>query len=248
MLAQQVNQFKVWLQHNENPAYRKLFLILKTVRACDIPTPKIYNKLVGFAYSGFNSVWNNLIRVMIHTPAFKGRLSDYGRGLYLFGGVPFVSGPLSISLGEECRISGQTTFSARPQSNNPSLIVGSNVDIGWQSTFAVGNKIVIGDNVRIAGRAFLFGYSGHSLDAELRAKGLGDLDCDVGDIVLNKDVWLGTNVTVCPNVTIGEGTIVGTGSVVTKDLPPFVVAAGNPAKVIRSLVQHSSSDEENSHA
>ncbi|NOI82722.1 acyltransferase [Vibrio tubiashii] len=248
MLAQQLNHFKVWLQHNENPAYRKLFLILKVIRACDIPTPKLFNKFVGLLYSAFSSVWGNLLRVSVHTPAFKGRLSKYGRGLYLFGGVPFVSGPLTISLGDDCRISGQTTFSARPQSDNPQLIVGSNVDIGWQSTFAIGHKIVIGDNVRIAGRAFLFGYSGHSLDAAMRAKGFGDLDCDVGDIILENDVWLGTNVTVCPNVTIGEGTIVGTGSVVTKDLPPYVVVAGNPARVIRSLADSSTSNEENRHA
>ncbi|ALR15295.1 acyltransferase [Vibrio natriegens] len=235
MLAQQLNDFKVWLQHHENPSYRKLFLILKSIRACDLPTPMWMNKTVRTVYSASTSIWNNLVRVFIHTPAFKGRLSQYGRGLYLFGGVPFVSGPLSITLGDDCRISGQTTFSARPQSSDPQLIVGSNVDIGWQSTFAIGSRIEIGDNVRIAGRAFLFGYSGHSLDADLRAKGFGDLDCDVGDIVLAKDVWLGTNVTVCPNVTIGEGTIVGAGSVVTKDLPAFVVAAGNPARVIRSL-------------
>jgi acetyltransferase-like isoleucine patch superfamily enzyme len=73
------------------------------------------------------------------------------------------------------------------------------------------------------------------MDAALRAQGAGDREEDVGDIILEKDVWLGTNVTVCPNVTIGQGTVVGTGSVVTKSLPPFVVAAGNPAKVIKQL-------------
>ena len=119
MLAQQLNHFKVWLQHHEKPAYRKLFLILKASRACDIPTPKLFNRFIGVAYSTCTSIWGNLLRVSVHTPAFKGRLSKYGRGLYLFGGVPFVSGPLSISLGDDCRISGQTTFSARPQSESP---------------------------------------------------------------------------------------------------------------------------------
>lgn len=235
MLASQMNEFKTWLKEHDNPAYRRVFTILKSIRACDIPTPTFFNKFVACIYQMVTTLLSTLNRVFIHTPAFKGKLDAYGRGLYLFGGVPFISGPLSFSLGDDCRISGQTTFSARPQSKNPQLIVGSNVDIGWQSTFAVGQRIIIGDNVRIAGRAFLFGYSGHSLDAELRAQGHGDLDEHVGDIVLEKDVWLGTNVTVCPNVTIGEGTIVGTGSVVTKSLPPFVVAAGNPARVVKQL-------------
>lgn len=235
MLAHQINHLKVWLKDNDKPIYRNLFLILKMVRACDLPTPQWFNKTVSCLYSSLNNVLAATARILIHTPAFKGRLSHYGRGLYLFGGVPFVSGPLNISIGDDCRISGHTTFSARPQTQQPALIVGNNVDIGWQSTFAVGNKIILEDNVRIAGRAFLFGYSGHAMDATRRAQGEGDREQDIGDIVLKKDVWLGTNVTVCPNVTIGEGTIVGTGSVVTKDLPPFVVAVGNPAKVVRHL-------------
>lgn len=237
MLAQQINQFKVWLQHHDKQAYRKLFLILKTVRASDLPTPAPINKLIYVSYKTITSLVSTIARLVIYTPAFKERTQDCGKGLYLFGGVPFVSGPLSISLGNHCRISGQTTFSGRPQSGNPQLIIGSNVDIGWQSTIAVGTRVVISDNVRIAGRAFVFGYSGHALDAKQRAQGFGDNNEDVGQIVLERDVWLGTNVTVCPNVTIGQGTIVGTGSVVTKSLPPFVVAAGNPARVIRHLDQ-----------
>ncbi|MGY5612706.1 acyltransferase [Vibrio brasiliensis] len=235
MLAQRINHFKVWLQHHENPSYRKLFLILKTVRAFDIPTPQWWNRLCYLLYQTLTGFYLSLVRVIIHTPAFKGRLKRHGKSLYLFGGVPFISGPLSITIGDDCRISGQTTFSARPQSNNPQLLIGSNVDIGWQSTIAVATRVVIGDNVRIAGRAFLFGYSGHSLDPELRAQGHGDECRDIGDIVLEHDVWLGTNVTVCPNVTIGHGTVVGTGSVVTKSLPPMVVAVGNPAKIVRYL-------------
>ncbi|NVD06718.1 acyltransferase [Vibrio sp. JPW-9-11-11] len=237
MNAQQLNQLKVWLQHHDNPAYRRLFFALKAIRACDIPTPRLVNKLIYMAYRSITSITSTLGRLLIYTPAFKGRTQRCGRGLYLFGGVPFVSGPLTISLGDHCRISGHTTFSGRPQSDHPQLIVGSNVDIGWQSTIAVGTRVVIEDNVRIAGGAFLFGYSGHAFNAEQRARGLGDSDTDVGHIVLERDVWLGTNVTVCPNVTIGRGTIVGTGSVVTKSLPPFVVAAGNPARVIKHLDQ-----------
>lgn len=54
------------------------------------------------------------------------------------------------------------------------------------------------------------------------------------DIVLGDDVWLGANVVVTAGVTIGDGAIVGAGAVVTKDLPPFCIAGGVPAKVIGS--------------
>jgi hypothetical protein len=52
-------------------------------------------------------------------------------------------------------------------------------------------------------------------------------------VVLGHDVWLGHGVIVLPGVTIGSGAAVGAGAVVTKDLPPFAVAVGNPARVIR---------------
>ena len=54
-------------------------------------------------------------------------------------------------------------------------------------------------------------------------------------IVIEDNVWLGGNVTVLPGVTIGANTVVGAGSVVTKSLPPNVVAAGNPARVLRAI-------------
>ncbi len=54
-------------------------------------------------------------------------------------------------------------------------------------------------------------------------------------ITLGDNVWLGGNVTVLPGVTIGADTVVGAGSVVTRDLPARVVAAGNPARILRTL-------------
>ena len=46
--------------------------------------------------------------------------------------------------------------------------------------------------------------------------------------------WLGAGVIVCPGVTIDEGAVIGAGSVVTRDIPPYSVAVGNPCRVIRS--------------
>lgn len=54
-------------------------------------------------------------------------------------------------------------------------------------------------------------------------------------IVIGNDVWLAANVTVCGGVTIGDGAVIGAGSVVLRDIPPRVLAAGNPCKVIREI-------------
>lgn len=55
-------------------------------------------------------------------------------------------------------------------------------------------------------------------------------------ITVGSDVWFGGNVVVLPGVTIGYGSVIGAGSVVTRDVPPGVLAAGNPCRVIRRLV------------
>ena len=56
-------------------------------------------------------------------------------------------------------------------------------------------------------------------------------------ITIGNDCWLGGNVVVCGGVTIGEGCVIGAGSVVTRDLPPYSPAFGNPAKVARKISQ-----------
>lgn len=56
-------------------------------------------------------------------------------------------------------------------------------------------------------------------------------------IRIEKNCWLAANVVVCGGVTIGEGAVIGAGSVVTRDVPPYVLAAGNPCRVIRDITE-----------
>lgn len=65
-----------------------------------------------------------------------------------------------------------------------------------------------------------------------RAGGLEGVEFQVGN-----DVWFGGHVTVLPGVTIGDGSVIGAGSVVTRDIPPGVVAAGNPCRVLRPVTE-----------
>lgn len=235
MIITNVYQLKSWLKDHRNPHCRRVFLWLKQMHAFELPSPAIYNHMVYGLYQLFQQSGATLLRWFVYTPVFRAQANQVGQRLNLYGGTPYISGPLQITVGSDCRISGQTTFSGRSHSEAPALIIGNNVGIGWQTTIAVGTKIILEDNVRIAGRAFLCGYSGHPIDAERRAKGEPDDLSQIGDIHLEKDVWLGTNVSVHKSVTIGQGTIVASGSVVINDLPPFVIAAGNPAIVIKAI-------------
>lgn len=76
-----------------------------------------------------------------------------------------------------------------------------------------------------------FSTAGHPLDAEIRNQGLEY----AYPISVGNDVWFGAGVMVLPGVTIGDNVVIGAGSVVNRDIPSGVVAAGNPARVLRQL-------------
>jgi maltose O-acetyltransferase len=90
--------------------------------------------------------------------------------------------------------------------------------------------IEIGDDVQIGPNVQLLTPT-HPIDPDTRRAKWEAAE----PIVIEANVWLGGGVIVLPGVTIGENTVVGAGSIVTKDLTPNVVAAGNPARVVRPL-------------
>lgn len=91
----------------------------------------------------------------------------------------------------------------------------------------VGDHTMLGPNVVIA-------TAGHPILPELRVKAYQyNMPVHIG-----KNCWLGAGVIVLPGVTIGDNSVIGAGSVVTKDIPPNVVAVGNPCKVMRQISEH----------
>jgi len=92
------------------------------------------------------------------------------------------------------------------------------------ATVTIGNDVNMGPNVQLL-------TATHPVAAGLRrAKWEAAKPITIGD-----NVWLGGGVIVCPGVTIGANTVVGAGAVVIRDLPPDVVAVGNPARVVRAV-------------
>ncbi|KAG1709247.1 hypothetical protein DVH05_019891 [Phytophthora capsici] len=102
--------------------------------------------------------------------------------------------------------------------------------MNFDCVFLDGCPITIGDRVMLAPNVQLYTAS-HPLDPEERSSGL-----EIGKpITIEDDVWIGGNTTVVPGVTIGRGAVIGAGSVVTKNVPPMCVYAGNPAKFIKKI-------------
>ena len=112
------------------------------------------------------------------------------------------------------------------------ISIGDHFFANYDCIFLDVAPITIGNRVMFGPRVCLY-TAGHPLDAATRNTGL-----EFGKpIAIGDDVWLGGNVVVLPGVTIGAGTVVAAGSVVRRDLPPHVLAAGNPCQVLRPITE-----------
>jgi maltose O-acetyltransferase len=89
----------------------------------------------------------------------------------------------------------------------------------------VGKDVMMGPDVIIIGENHQFS----SRDIPMRLQGYQHYS----PVRIEDDVWIGARVIILPGITIGTGSIIGAGSVVTKDIPPYAICAGNPARVIR---------------
>ena len=239
--------FKNRIKARDTVITKAAYRVCKTLLTLDIRPIPFLHKALYCLVSCVSSAVMFVLRTLYWKPIFLSGLTNRPKRLQYEGtGLPFRAGPAAISMGDDCRLSARTAIIGRAASSvTPSLSIGNNVGIGWQTGIYIGTSIHIGDHVRIAEQCTLSGYAGHPLDAEARSQGLPDLDTQARDIVLEDHVWLGRGCIVNAGVTIGEGTVVAAGSVVTKDLPPFVLAAGVPAKVIRPLDKNPVSDAPN---
>jgi acetyltransferase-like isoleucine patch superfamily enzyme len=111
--------------------------------------------------------------------------------------------------------------------------IGKNVHWGTHVVvdYPYPNYVVVEDGASISGNDYLLAHCKPLPYHE---------DCSesyVAPVIVHKNAWIAINVTILPGVEIGEGSIVSAGSVVSKSIPPFTVASGNPAKVVADIAE-----------
>jgi len=152
-------------------------------------------------------------------------------------------------IGKGCIFGEKLTINGQFKEN---IFIGDNVNIGKFSrlgnTILKKNRITIDDNCWIGnyftaidgnieiGKACLIAShvtiiaGNHTLNPVI---GYGNGSIDFKDVIIENNVWIGENVVILPGVTIGLYSVIGAGSVVTKSIPQYSLAVGNPAKVIK---------------
>jgi acetyltransferase-like isoleucine patch superfamily enzyme len=154
-----------------------------------------------------------------------------GARVYIDSGVYLNALPGGITIGEGTNVMHGTVFHVFNYRDLPQagITVGKNCFFGeytcirGQGGVHIGDGVYTGTHVNIAAVNHVFADP----DRFIREQGI-----TADGIIIEDDVWLGSNVTVVDGVTIGKGSVVGAGAVVTKSIPPYSIAVGVPAKVV----------------
>ena len=156
----------------------------------------------------------------------------YLRGAKLGRHVSVKSGLLyrnsgSVTLGDRVRILSDVQQSKVFVGSGATLTMGNDCRING-AHISASTSVTMGNNVRIGPYSVI-------IDDDFHTAGNYDKAGKTGAIVIGNDVWIAMGVTVLKGVTIGDGASVATGSVVTKDVLPYTLVAGVPAKLIKHL-------------
>jgi acetyltransferase-like isoleucine patch superfamily enzyme len=145
----------------------------------------------------------------------------------------------SLSVGENSIIHADISF----EESGGEIRIGSRSFIG-RSHLVCYRSLLIGDDVIMSWGVTIVDHDSHSLDWEMRRDDV--IDWGKGQknwrhvahapVVVKDKAWIGFNVSILKGVTIGEGAVVGANSVVTRNIPPYALAVGSPAGVVRSLL------------
>lgn len=124
------------------------------------------------------------------------------------------------------------------------LKIGNDCYIGHNTCIWAFKNIVIGDRVLISHNCNIFDSNTHPIDPKERHKHFKQIIekgfptsfyCDEEEVIIEDDVWIGANSLILKGVKIGHGSIVGASSVVTQDVAPYSIVAGNPARVVKKI-------------
>ena len=172
---------------------------------------------------------------------FTNLVDFLGENTDIFGSIEKRSQDSVIKIGRDCLIEGGLVT----ETDESSINIGDNTHIGGGTLIDCVKSICIGNDVLISYGCVLADSDNHSVSYSIRKKDLADWKQKKHDwtttnskpIKISTGVWIGARSIILKGVTIGEGSVVGAGSVVTKDVPPWTIVAGNPARIIREILE-----------
>lgn len=173
----------------------------------------------------------------IYSSYIKHSFSFVGRNFYCQKSVNII-GSKNISIGDNVGLGRFSTLSCwvrrRHQKFHPHLQIGNNCSLGEFNHITCINSITIGHGV-LTGRWVTITDNSHGVSSHVDLD-IPPIDRELiskGAVIIEDNVWLGDKVTILPGVKIGKGAVVAANAVVSKDVPPYCIAAGVPATIVK---------------
>ncbi len=175
------------------------------------------------------------LRFFWFEPLFRSQCATVGRGLRMEQ-LPYLHGTGRITLGRGVRLSGKSSIGfCNHTSDRPELVIGDGSFVGHACSFGIAGSVRIGANCLLAGAVTIRDCDGHPVDAQRRMSGDRTTAEEIRPVVIEDGAWIGSGARILKGVRIGARSIVGAGAVVSRDVPPDCIVAGNPARIVKSL-------------
>lgn len=172
----------------------------------------------------------------VATARYRRYFKGFGKGSKLAPGVR-LNHANYITLGQNVSVMSHCVLECCPTDGAaPEMTMGNDISIGEWSHVTCAGRVTIGDGL-LTGRFVLITDNAHGGNtmAEMDVAPLMRKTQYGGPVIIGKNVWIGDKATILPNVRIGDGAVIAANAVVTKDVPPYSVAAGCPAKVVKTI-------------
>lgn len=225
------------LKRADTPFFKAARRVLDFCRTASLPVPRSLKPAGRFVYESrfYLPIAARRLKSLIYTtPLFFCRCESVGKHLQLCS-LPVVNGHTSLYIGDDVRFSGSFAIATGRFSDHPTLRIGDRVFIGHNVSITCNREVVIEDDVMIAANCKISDYDGHPSSLEKRISHDLPDPADIRPVRIGKGAWIGSGALILKGVTIGAGSVVGAHSVVTHDVPPYCVAAGSPAVVMKRI-------------
>jgi acetyltransferase-like isoleucine patch superfamily enzyme len=225
------------VKRGDTPFFRFLQGAAKAIITSRLPLPRgihpLLRGLFGLHQAGMSALRRTAM-FLYGEPLFRGRCEAIGERFTL-SRMPYVVSHAKIYIGDDVKIFGKIDIFSGRTLDDPKLIIHNRVDVGHNVSFVVNREIVIEDDVLIASGVRFMDTDGHPKGLAERTADLPPRPEEIKPVRICRNAWICQNVFILKGVTIGEGAVIAVNSVVLSDIPPYSLAAGNPARVVKNL-------------